>query len=265
MNSKLYTLILYILVAGIVFTSCVSSKKYAASQAKVNKLQKDSANTLEQLNYCYTNIGNISSEKLNLQTKYDSIQNEMIMFIKSSNLTINDQAMRIKGLNSLVFAQKEMLSKLINSLDDALTHYDAADLSVYTKDGQVYVSLEEKLLFKPGSDVVDVKGKEALKILAGVLNTSNDINVMIEGHTDDIAISTYKYKDNWDLSTARATSIVRILTNEFGFDPSRITASGRGKFQPIKINDTLEGRAANRRTEIILTPNLEDLFRVIYQ
>jgi chemotaxis protein MotB len=143
--------------------------------------------------------------------------------------------------------------------------YKADELSVYIKDGNVYVSLQEKLLFKSGSDVVDPKGKEALKSLAQVLNSSNDITVMIEGHTDNVPIKTNLFKDNWDLSTARATSIVRILTNEFGFDPLRITASGKGQFHPVKTNDTNEGRAGNRRTEVILSPDLQEVYKLLYE
>jgi chemotaxis protein MotB len=133
------------------------------------------------------------------------------------------------------------------------------------KDGMVYVSLSEKLLFKSGSDVVDPKGKEALKSLAQVLNSTIDITVLIEGHTDNVPIKTKLFKDNWDLSTARATSIVRLLTVTNGFDASRITASGRGEFHPVKDNSTVEGRATNRRTEVILSPDLNELYKVLNQ
>jgi len=145
-----------------------------------------------------------------------------------------------------------------------LLNYKTDELYVYIKDGKVYVSLEEKLLFKSGSDVVDPKGKEALKSLAAILNGTNDITVMIEGHTDNVPIRTNLFKDNWDLSTARAISIVRILTNDYNFDPHRITASGRGQFSPVKTNDTDEGRAGNRRTEVILSPNLDEIYRLLY-
>jgi chemotaxis protein MotB len=143
--------------------------------------------------------------------------------------------------------------------------YKTDELSVYIKDGNVYVSLAEKLLFKSGSDVVDPKGKEALKFLAQVLNSTKDITVMIEGHTDNVPIKTQLFKDNWDLSTARATSIVRILTKDNGFDPTRITASGRGQFFPVKSNETAEERAGNRRTEVILSPDMKELYKLLYQ
>jgi chemotaxis protein MotB len=121
------------------------------------------------------------------------------------------------------------------------------------------------LLFKSGSAVVDAKGKEALKTLANVLNSTPDITVMVEGHTDDVAIRSNLYKDNWDLSVARATAIVRIVSDEYGFNPIRITASGKGKFHPVQSNENEVGRAANRRTEIILTPNMSELFSLLYK
>ena len=124
------------------------------------------------------------------------------------------------------------------------------------------VSLQEKLLFKSGSAAVDPKGKEALKTLADVLNNTPDINVLIEGHTDTVPIRG-KFEDNWALSVARATSIVRVLTNEYAVDSKRIIASGRGEFFPVADNTSADGRSRNRRTEIILTPDLKELFRLL--
>ena len=121
------------------------------------------------------------------------------------------------------------------------------------------------MLFKSGSDVVDPKGKEALKSLANVLNSTSDFTVDIEGHTDDVPIKTQRFKDNWDLSTARASSIVRILTRDYGFDAARITASGKGEFHPVNLNKSVEGRAGNRRTEIILSPDLQEIYKLLYQ
>jgi chemotaxis protein MotB len=180
-------------------------------------------------------------------------------------MTIADQAKRLKNFQNMIQAQKDVMNKLKNSIADALMNYKTDELSVYIKDGNVYVSLEEKLLFKSGSDVVDPKGKEALKTLAKVLNSTTNVTVMIEGHTDNVPIKTKLFKDNWDLSTARATSILRILTTDYGFDSNRITASGRGQFHPVKTNETAEGRAGNRRTEIILSPDLNELYKLLYQ
>jgi chemotaxis protein MotB len=171
----------------------------------------------------------------------------------------------LKTLQGMMQAQKDGMSKLKNSISDALMKYKTDELSVNIKDGSVYVSLQEKLLFKSGSDVVNPKGVMALKSLALVLNSTKDINVMIEGHTDNVPIRTKLFKDNWDLSTARATSIVRILTKENGFDSRRITASGKGEFHPLKANDTADQRSDNRRTEIILSPDLNELYKLLNQ
>jgi chemotaxis protein MotB len=180
-------------------------------------------------------------------------------------MTISDQARRLKTLQALIQAQKDVMMKLKNSIADALVKYKSDEIHVYIKDGNVYVSLEEKLLFKSGSDVVDPKGKEALKSLSVVLSNEKDIKVLIEGHTDNVPIKTILFKDNWDLSAARAISILRIMTVDYGFDPVRITASGRGEFHPVQTNDTDEGRAANRRTEIILSPDLNEIYKLLYQ
>ncbi len=235
------------------------------SEAKVDKLQKDSANTHRQLNDCNAQVKNLNKEKSSLQNENAAVQNDLNALSTESKMTIADQAKRLKNLQSMIQAQKNVLSNLQNSIAAALMNYKTDELTVYIKDGNVYVSLEEKLLFKSGSDVVDPKGKEALKSLAKVLSSTQDITVMIEGHTDNVAIKTKQFQDNWDLSTARATSIVRLLTKDYGFDPTRITASGRSEFHPVKTNETAEGRAGNRRTEVILSPDLKELYKLLYQ
>jgi chemotaxis protein MotB len=236
-----------------------------ASEAKVDKLQKDNANTLGLLNDCNTQVKILTDDKTSLKNENALVQNSLKALSTESKMTIADQAKRLKTFQDMIQAQKDVMAKLKNSIADALMNYKTDELSVYIKDGNVYVSLEEKLLFKSGSDVVDPKGKEALKTLANVLNSTKDVTVMIEGHTDNVPIKTKQFKDNWDLSTARATSILRILTTDYGFDSNRITASGRGQFHPVKTNETTEGRAANRRTEIILSPDLNELYKLLYQ
>jgi chemotaxis protein MotB len=245
--------------------SCGPGKKLMSSQAKVEKLRADSINIHSQLDDCNAKVKNLVEAKASLQNEYTSVQNEMKELSSESEMTIASQAKRLKTLQDIIQLQKDVMNKLKNSIADALINYKSDELYVYNKDGNVYVALEEKLLFKSGSSVVDPKGKEALKTLATVLNNTKDISVMIEGHTDNVPIKTSVFKDNWDLSTGRATSILRILTNDYGFDPNRITASGRGEFHPVKTNDTIEGRAGNRRTEIILSPDLKEIFKLLYQ
>jgi len=236
-----------------------------ASQAKVDKLQKDSANTHRQLNDCNMQVNKLSKEKSSLLDENAGVQNDLKVLTAESKMTIADQARRLKSLQDMIQSEKDVMTKLKNSIADALMNYKTDEISVYIKDGKVFVSLEEKLLFKSGSDVVNPKGNEALKTLANVLNGTKDITVMIEGHTDSIPIKTKQFKDNWDLSTARATSVVRILTKDYGFDPIRITASGRSQFHPATTNETTEGRASNRRIEVILSPDLNEIYKLLYQ
>ena len=179
-------------------------------------------------------------------------------------MTIAEQAKRLKDLQELIQGQKDVMNKLKKTIADALVNFKPDELTVSIKDGKIYVSLQEKLLFKSGSDIVDPKGKEALKSVADVLNKNTDISVLIEGHTDSIPIHG-RFADNWALSAARATSIVRILTDAYFVDAHRVTAAGRGEYYPITSNSTPEGRSKNRRTEIILAPNLNELFKLLNQ
>jgi chemotaxis protein MotB len=265
MKKILYFLTILCLILGFFFTSCVPSSRLTASEAKVDKLQRDSINANGQLKDCYAQVRNLKDENTSLQNENDSVKNDLRSLSAESKMTIAEQAQRLKNLQDMINSQRDVMDKLKNSIADALMNYKTDELSVHIKDGKVYVSLEEKLLFKSGSDIVDPKGKEALKSLAKVLNNTKDITVLIEGHTDNVPIKTKQFKDNWDLSTARATSIVRILTKDDGFDPNRITASGRGKYHPIKTNDTAKGRAGNRRTEVILAPDLNELYKLLDQ
>ena len=272
MKKPLHYFVFLALIIALSFTSCVSGKKFKASQARVVKLQSDSTFTHGQLNDCNTTVKDLKAEKASLLNKNASLSDEnasVASDLKSlsseSKMTIADQAKRLKNLQDIIQSQKDVMLKLKNTISAALMNYKADELSVYIKDGNVYVSLQEKLLFKSGSDVVDPKGKIALKSLVQVLGSAPDITVVIEGHTDNVPIKTNQFKDNWDLSTSRASSILRIMTTEYGFDANRITASGKGQFHPVQSNETTEGRAGNRRTEIILSPDLKELYKQLYQ
>lgn len=261
-----------LLMLSLLSTSCGPSKKLVASRVWVEQLQKDSATTHSQLNACTDLVTNLKhdksvleNQKSSLQDQNASVHSDMNKLSASSKMTIEEQASRLENLQRMIESQKNVMNKLKNTIADALLKYKSDELYVYIKDGNVYVSLQEKLLFKSGSAIVDPLGKAALKSLAQVLNSTKDISVMIEGHTDNIPIKTAVFKDNWDLSTARATSIVRILTIDNGFDPKLITSSGKGEFKPVKGNDTAEGRAANRRTEVILSPDLNELYKLLEQ
>ncbi len=171
---------------------------------------------------------------------------------------------RLTELERILARKDSAVDALKQKVSAALLGFENQGLTVTQKNGKVYVSLEEKLLFKSGSTEVDAKGVSALKKLAKVLEQNRDINIMIEGHTDDVpVIKGSAFKDNWDLSVQRATSIVRILLDGTTINPKRLLASGRGEFMPVDPAKTSEARQKNRRTEIILTPKLDELFRIL--
>ena len=172
--------------------------------------------------------------------------------------------LRVAELENIIEKQDQSVGALKDKLSNALLGFNEGELSVNVKDGKVYVSLSNKLLFKSGSIVVDPKGVTALDKLAIALSSNKDIYVMIEGHTDTDKIQGKStIKDNWDLSVLRATSIVRILTKDNRLDPKRIAPAGRGEYIPIASNETTEGKGKNRRTEIIITPDLGELFQLL--
>lgn len=255
-----------IVLSGIalLFNACVPKRELISSQQRVKKLLADSSGTHSRLNDCNSQVAILEKDKADLKASMNDLSASYSTNQANSNMTIADQAKRLKNLEGLIQAQKDVMNKLKKTVADALINFKPDELSVTLKDGKLYVSLQEKLLFKSGSAVVDPKGKEALKNVADVLNTTTGITVVVEGHTDTIPI-TGKYEDNWALSTARATSIVRIFTNDYKVDPRTIIASGRSKYYPIANNATPEGRAKNRRTEIILSPDLTELFKLLNQ
>jgi chemotaxis protein MotB len=172
---------------------------------------------------------------------------------------------RLAELESALQEKDAMMAELKNKVSDALLGFENNGLTITQRNGMVYVSMEEKLLFQTGSYAVDPRGVEALENLGRVLERNPDIHIMVEGHTDNVPYrsSSGQIQDNWDLSVKRATSIVRILLDHSNIDPKRITASGRGEFYPIEPNTTSEARQKNRRTEIILTPDLEKLYQLL--
>jgi chemotaxis protein MotB len=253
-----------IFLSILVFSACVSKKKYMSSEQRVKNLQTDSVGTHAGLDNCNLKVTDLEKEKAEIQKAMSNLSTSSQTTIANSNMTIAEQAKRLKDLQTLIQSQKDIMNKLKKTVADALVNFKPDELSVSIKDGKIYVSLQEKLLFKSGSAVVDPKGKEALKSLATVLNATQDISVVIEGHTDNVPMKG-KSVDNWSLSTERATSIVRILTEDYKVDAHSVIASGRSEYYPIADNSTTEGKAKNRRIEIILSPNLTELFKLINQ
>lgn len=251
----------------LVFASCVSTKKYQSALDREQQLIAERANLNNNIESLTKRIAALEDEKNRLTGQMDEAGKNAAQLARMANMTqqqLEEEQRRLAQMRQLMDQQRQAIENLRKKMSDALVNFKSDELSVFVKNGKVYVSLQENLLFPSGSAVVNPKGKEALGKLAQVLNTNPDISVLIEGHTDSIPIKG-KYEDNWALSTARATSIVRILTDIYKVDPTRVTASGRSKYEPVDSNETPEGRAKNRRTEIILAPKLDELMRLLEQ
>ncbi|MDP3558671.1 MAG: OmpA family protein [Bacteroidota bacterium] len=225
-----------------------------------NKIYDSLTVAYNNLDASYKSLTNSTDKKLSdLNTTLENKSKELEK--KEKNLKEKDQ--KLKELQSLLQKQDSILNALNNTIKNALLGFKSDEFAVVMKNGKVYVSLSDKLLFKSGNASVEDKGKDAIKKLSEVLNKNTDIDIAIEGHTDNVPIKTAVYKDNWDLSVARSTNIVRMICDEFGVDSKRVTASGKGEFFPVATNETPEGRAKNRRTEIVLSPKLEELFKLL--
>ena len=269
-----------VIIAGIfLLPGCVAKRYLTQSQEQVASLRDDSTHLAHRVMDMQNNItelqNNISALKdsigeleqnvanLNNQnTQLGQLTADQRSKLTQSQKDLLAQQQRLQQLQDLLQQQKEQSDNLKNKMTEALKGFNSNDLSVYQKDGKVYVSLSENLLFPSGSAVVNPKGVDALSKLAAVLNLNPDVSINIEGHTDSIPIRG-KYQDNWDLSTARANSIVRILINNYKVNPKSVTSSGHSYFEPVASNATKEGRAKNRRTEIILSPNLEEMYKLL--
>lgn len=173
---------------------------------------------------------------------------------------------RIAELESALQQMNNKLTEVRTSLETALSGFSSSDLSIEQKEGRIYINISEKLLFASGSTVIDAKGKEALQQVAAVLKNQKDVSIMVEGHTDNVPLKSANFpKDNWDLSVLRATTIVKLLTGDFGLDPKLVEAAGKGEFDPKAANSDANGRALNRRTEIIIIPDIAQITELLNQ
>ncbi len=271
---KVFKFVPIILSLAVLSVGCVPKKMYTASSTHVAKLQADSSSYVQQIRALEGQVEQLQSELAKANQDLDLTRTDLQKtsttlsdrdkILAEKEAELKDKARRMDELNKKLEAQTAALTGLRKKVADALTGFRSDELTVTMKEGKVYVSLQENLLFKSGSAEVDPKGKEALGKLSTVLKANPDIGVLVEGHTDSIPLAAGgRFKDNWELSTARATSIVRILTVDNKVDPHKVTAAGRGEFIPVETNKTPEGRARNRRTEIILTPDLKELYELV--
>jgi chemotaxis protein MotB len=248
-------------LATITLGSCVAKKKYVSAMNSNKSLQDKNAELYADLTKANNRIDALQKEVTTLGSYYTAANAQLDL----SQDQIKEQQERLMRMQKLIYEQHQRTEALRKKMADALVNFNAEELSIFIKDGKVHVALQESLLFASGSAVVNEKGKTALAKLAAVLKQNPQINVEVEGHTDNKPIKTAKYPDNWALSVGRATTIVRILTDEYGVESTRVFASGHGEFNPIASNDDEDGRARNRRTEIILEPKLDELMDLIYE
>lgn len=244
----------------------------------IDSLQSAKANLLDdvvalearktQLENSYNELSKSTSEELDAKAKeilrlsqeLDTKETALIAEntrLENLKTELASRSERIKQLEDLIAAKEEKMQSLKNAISNALQNFEGNGLTVHRKNGKVYVSMENKLLFSSGSWSVGNQGKSAVIALSKVLKQNKDINVLIEGHTDNVPYNGGNgIDDNWDLSTKRATAIVRILVNN-AVDAKQVTAAGRSKYLPVDTNTTIQGKAKNRRIEVILAPNLD--------
>jgi len=248
------------------------SRNYDEILDKYNKIVKQNENELTT--YSYEKLGlqeQLTAQQTDLEDKekelarleYELYQKETTLNNMEYNFdemqgSISDRDARIKELQEKLDAQETQMENLRTRLSQILRNFSNSDLSVDEKNGKIYVSMSQNLLFRSGSDRIDRKGRDVLNQLSNALNSSPDIEITVEGHTD----SDGPTASNWDLSTRRATSVVKNMI-EAGVDPTRLTAAGRGEHVPIAPNNSSANKAKNRRTDIILAPRLDDLYSII--
>ncbi|MDH5380996.1 MAG: OmpA family protein [Cyclobacteriaceae bacterium] len=234
---------------------------------KLKELQSEYDKLEVYYNNLLNNSGKLNKDLAEQQSKLQETREELEgVRLRNEELAADlaEREKKVAELEDILARKDEAVNALRKRITDALLNFKENDLTVQVKNGKVYVSLAEQLLFNSGSVIVDPKGQNALQQLAVAIKDQKDLSIMVEGHSDNVPISRVSQymNDNWDLSVMRATSIVRILIKA-GLAPDQVTAAGKGEFSPVDTNDTAEGRNKNRRTEIIITPNLDELFKIL--
>lgn len=277
----------FLLTICVFLFSCVSSKKFKKSQADYATLQTQYSQLQGNLNDCNSQKAELSRQKDGLQSELDAA-NKQIAFLKENNTQALKQ---LQDLSVISASQAESIKKsmenigakdvyiqslqeqmarkdslnmaLVMNLKGAVGNLDDKDINIKVDKGVVYIDISDKLLFKSGKYQVTDQAKAVLGKVALVLKNQPDIEFMVEGHTDNVPYKNGQLLDNWDLSCKRATSVIRILQNEYGLDPAKMAAAGRGEYKPLTTNDTPEGKATNRRTRIVILPQLDQFFKLL--
>jgi chemotaxis protein MotB len=265
---------------SILLLSCVSKKKYAAMkkdyekssstqkdcetalekmQAETNELNKKNKDLSDQVDYLKKSSGQV----LNTLQDMSVLSSKQAESLKQSLRTLSEREGYIKDLQGAIMKKDSLNLALVMNLKSSLANVNDKDINIKVEKGVVYVDLSDKLLFNSGQYQVTEKAKTVLGKIASILNTHPELDVLVEGHTDSIPFNAGVLADNWDLSVKRATSVVRILEKQYKINPVRLTAAGHGKYIPVASNKTVEGRAENRRTRIIILPQLDQFFKLL--
>jgi chemotaxis protein MotB len=290
---KLNYLIVLLLSSGFLF-SCVSSKKFKTAQNEYTILQTRYTSLQGELNTCNDEKANLNRLKTGLENDNTALTgritdlNRQIDFLKANSTSALKQ---LQDLSVITSSQAESIKKsmenigakdtyiqtlqqqmahkdslniaLVMNLKGAIGNLDDEDINIKVDKGVVYIDISDKLLFKSGKYEVTSQAKTVLGKVAAVLKNQPDIEFMVEGHTDNVPYRSGILLDNWDLSVKRATAIVRILEKQYGLDPSKMAAAGRGEYKPVGENSTSEGKAINRRTRIVILPQLDQFFQLL--
>lgn len=259
--------------ALILLSSCVSKKQYAELQTQFQDT-KDKLNTAtvklnscldekEGLNAQITDLRAANKSLINNQGDATNLSTKVAENLERSLESIKEKDLQIKTFRDALNKKDSVTLALVTSLKGAIGNLNDEDIEINVEKGVVYVSISDKLLFNSGRWDVTSRAKEVLGKVAMVVKSKPEIEFMVEGHTDPNPIKTAVIEDNWDLSVKRATSVVRILQNEFGVPPEQMVAAGRSYYIPLASNDTSEGRARNRRTRIVVLPKLDQFYKMI--
>ena len=242
----------------ILFTAC-NGKKIKTLEQQVAVKTEQVKDLEAQVDY----LKNTNTSLLGQMEDLSIVSKTGAESIKKSLESMTQQYDYIQDLNSNIRKKDSLNLSLVMNLKRSLADINDEDVQVEVREGVVYVSISDKLLFRSGSAKLGSEAKRVLEKLSMVINDHDDLNIMVEGHTDDVPFGNGCMQDNWDLSVKRATSVVRTLQEDYLIDPSRLTAAGRSEFSPKEDNFTHEGRSANRRTEIIITPKLDQFFKLL--
>jgi chemotaxis protein MotB len=265
---------------SIFMVSCVSSKKFNGLDTEYKKSQSNERICTDQLAKAQASIAALNNQKAALQTQVDyqkknttqvlsALQDMSVLSskqeesVKQSLETISKKDGYIMNLQSAIARKDSLNLALVMNLKSSLKDVNDKDINIKVEKGVVFIDISDKLLFNSGKYEVTENAKKVLGKVATVLNAHTDLDFMVEGHTDNVAIHNSCLEDNWDLSVKRATSVVRILEKQYKIDPSRMTASGHSQYVPVGSNATKEGQALNRRTRIIILPQLDQFFKLM--